>query len=105
MVFERDDLVSTVPFQGPEFACELDRAFVGFRARIGEEHLIEAAVIGQSLCELEAGAVVKSRARRQQQLCLCRQRIGDLGRGVAKAIDRPPLDEVEIALAGVVPQV
>ncbi len=102
---EGDDLVGAVLVQGAVFAREFDRAFVGFRARIGEEHLIEAAVIGQRLCELEAGAVVKSRTRRQQQFCLCRQRFGDLGRGVAKAIDRPTLDEVEIALAAVVPQV
>src|SRR5258705_13861973 len=38
---------------GAVFAREFDRAFVGFRAGIGEEHLVEATAIGQSLGELQ----------------------------------------------------
>ena len=52
----------------------------------------------------EAGAVVERRARRQQRCGLRGKRIGDGRRRMAEAIDRPALDEVEIALAAVVPQ-
>jgi hypothetical protein len=101
---ERDDLVSTIAVQGAEFASELDRALIGFRARIGEEDLIEAAVIDQGLCQLEARRVVKRRTWRQQQLCLRGEGFGDFRWRVAQAIDRPALNEIEIALAGVIPQ-
>ncbi len=102
--FECDDLVSTIAVQGAVFASQLDRALVGFRARIGEEDLIEATAIDQGCCQLEAGRVVESRARRQQQLCLLRERFGNNRRRVAKTIDRPTLYEVKIALAAVIPQ-
>src|SRR5439155_15498688 len=102
--FERDDLVSAIAVQGAVFARKLDRALIGFRARIGEERLIEATVIDQRLCQLEAGGVVKSGTWRQQQLCLRRERFGDLRRRMAQAIDRPALNEIEIAFAVVIPQ-
>ena len=101
---ERDDLVSAIAMQGAVFPRKLDRALVGFRARIGEEHLIEAAVIDQGLCQLEARRVVKGRTWRQQQLCLRRKRFDDDRRRMAQAIDRPALNEIEIALAGFIPQ-
>src|SRR6202035_6110120 len=102
--FEGDDFVRAVLMKGSVFAGELDRALVGCRAGIGEEHLVEAAVINQSLCQLEARAVVEGRAWRQQQFCLCCERLCDDGRRVTDAVDRPTLDKIEIALAAIVPQ-
>src|SRR5450631_751059 len=99
-----DDFASAVLVQGAVSAREFYRAFVGFRAGIGKEHLVEAAASDQRLGELEAGGVVKRRARRQQPFCLFGERLGDFRRRMAEAIDRPPLDEVEIALAAVVPK-
>ena len=50
-VLEGDDLVAifagSVRVQLTPLARELDRAFVRFRATIGEEHAIEAGVLGQ----------------------------------------------------------
>jgi len=86
------------------FARELDRAFVGFATRIGKEHLVEAALLDQRVGELQAGIVVIGRARGDQKLGLRGQRVGHDIRRVAEAIHRPALDEIEIALAGVVPQ-
>ena len=102
---EGDDLVGAVSVQGAVFARELDGAFVGLRARIGEEHLVEAAVIDQRFCQCEAGAVVERRARGEQQFGLGCERIGNGRRRVAEAIDRPALDEIEVALAAVIPQI
>ena len=103
--FERDDLVSAVAVQGAVFPGELDRALIGFCAGIGEEHLVEATIIDQGLCQLEARCVVKGGTWGQQQLCLRRERFGDFRRRVAQAIDRPTLNEIEIALAGFIPQI
>src|ERR1700676_4435227 len=97
--FDSDDFVRAVLVRGAVFAGQLYRAFVGFCAGIGEEHLVEAAVIDQSLCQLEAWAVVEGRAWRQQQFYLCCERLCDDGRRVANAVDRPTLDKIEIALA------
>ena len=64
--FEGDDLVSAGTVQSAVFAGQLDRALVGFGARIGEKHLIETALLDQSPGELEARGVVECRTRRQQ---------------------------------------
>src|SRR5207253_8671928 len=64
--FEGDDFERAGPVQGAVFAGELDRALIGLRARIGEEHLIEAALLDQCPGELEALYVVEGRAWRQQ---------------------------------------
>ena len=101
---EGDDPVRVALVQGAIFTCELDRALIGFRAGIGEEHLIEATLVDQRLCQLEAGGIVKGRTWGQQQLCLRRERFGNFGRRMAEAIDCPALNEIEIALAGVIPQ-
>ena len=102
---EGDDLVGAALVQRAEFARELDCALIGFGAGIGKEHLVEAAVGDQRVCQLQAGPVEERRARRQQQLCLRGKRVGDDGRRVAEAIDRPALHEIEIALAAVVPEI
>src|SRR5436190_13398288 len=102
--FKRDDLVGAIAMPCPEFARELDRALIRLRAGIGEENLIEAAVIHQRFCQLKAGPVVESWTGRQQHLGLSRQRFGYRRRGMAKTIDRPTLDEVEVAPAAVIPQ-
>src|ERR1700692_3933905 len=102
--FKGDDFVRAVSMHDVVFAGEFYCALVGFGARIGKEHLVEAAVIDQSFCQFEAWAIVEGRAWRQQQLCLRGKRLCDDGRRVAEAIDRPALHEVEIALAAIIPQ-
>ena len=64
---EGDDLVGAAPVQRAVFAREFDRTLIGFGTGIGEEHLVEAAVICQRLRQLQARTVVKRWARRQQQ--------------------------------------
>ena len=64
--FESDDLVSTAFVQGAVFARELDRAFIGFCTGIGEEYLVEAAVLGHCLGELQRDVIVVRRARGDQ---------------------------------------
>src|SRR4051812_25942652 len=102
--FKGDDLVRAIPMPCAKLARELDRALIRFRTRIGEEHLIEATLIYQRLCQLQARRVEKGRARRKQQFRLFGQRFSDDRWGVPEAIDRPALHEIEVALAGVVPQ-
>jgi hypothetical protein len=103
--FEGDDFERTVLVLRAVFPRQLDRAFIGFGARIGEEYLVEAGVGDERVGKLQAGPVVESRARGQQQLGLRRERIGHDSRRMAEAVNRPALHEIEIALAAVVPQI
>ena len=49
-------MISCAPLvAASKFARELDRAFVGFGAGIGKEHLIEAAVGDQRLASFRLG--------------------------------------------------
>jgi hypothetical protein len=102
---EGDDLMRAAFVQRTEFARELDRALIGLGARVRKEHLVEAAVGDQRVGQFQAGLVEERGARRQQQLCLRRNRVGNDGRRMAEAIDGPALHEIEIALAAVVPQI
>ena len=74
-------MISNAPFlcSAAVFARELDRAFVGLRAGVGKEHLVEAAVVDQRLRQLQARLVVERRARRQQPLGLRGKRVRDDG--------------------------
>src|SRR5690242_18587885 len=102
---EGDDLERSVLMQGAIFARELDRAFIGFSAGTGEEHLVKAALIDKRLRELEASGVVVRGARRNQEFCLRRKGLRQAGRRVTETVHRPALDEIEIALARIVPEV
>ena len=102
---EGDDLIGAILVQRAVFAREFYGAFVGFGAGIGKEHLVETRMIHERFCELQADRVVVSGARRQQQFGLRGKGFGHGRRRVAEAVHRPALDEVEIALAGVVPEV
>ena len=64
--FEGNDLIGAIAVPLTVFAGEFDRAFIGFRAGIGEEHLIETTAIDQGPCQLEARGIVESRTWRQQ---------------------------------------
>ena len=82
--FEGDDFERAVLVFRAVFPRELDGALIGFRAGIGEENLIEAAVLDQRFRQLEAGTVVEGGARRQQQLGLRGKRFGDDRRRMAE---------------------
>jgi hypothetical protein len=68
------------------------------------KRLVERAVRHQRLRERDTRGVMVSGARCYQQVGLLGEGIGDDPRRMAEAIDRPALDEIKIALAGVVPQ-
>lgn len=101
-VVERDDLVRAVPELAPPFARELDRTFIRFRAAVREEHLVEHAVLREEAGELRHRLVVERGRRVQQLLGLRLQRLDEAFVAVAEAVDRPALDEIQVALAGVV---
>src|SRR5437762_12753902 len=100
--FEGDDFESAVLVFCAVFPRELDGALVGLRAGIGEEDLIEAAVLDQRFRKLQARTVVEGGTRRQQQPGLRGERFRNGRRRMAERVDGPALHEVEIALAGVV---
>ena len=103
--FEGDDFERAILVLRTVFPRELDGAFVGLRAGIGEEYPIEAAVLDQRLRKLQAGAVVEGGAWRQQQFGLRGKRFSNGRRRMAERVDGPALHEVEIALARVVPEI
>jgi len=102
--FEGDDLERTVLVQGAVFACELDRALIGFGAGIGEEHLIEATSVDERFRQHQARGIVIRGACGDQRLRLRRDRVRHARRRMAEAVHRPSLDEVEIAFARIIPQ-
>ncbi|CAM2158588.1 conserved hypothetical protein [Paraburkholderia tropica] len=101
-VVERDDLERAVAMLFAPLARELDRAFVGFGAAVGEEHLVEAAMLGEQARETRHRLVVEGRRRIDEQARLLVHRFDHAVVAVAEAVDRPALNEVEIALAFVV---
>ena len=99
-----DDLEGAAFVLPAPLARQLDRAFVGFGAAVGEEHAMEAGMCGQQVGQPDRGFVVERRAGRDQFRCLGHQCLDDaLGR-VPERIDRPALHEIEVLLAVVVPQ-
>jgi hypothetical protein len=84
--FEGDDFERAVLVFGAVLSRELDGALIGLPAGIGEEDLIEAAVLDQRFRKLEAGAVVEGGARRQQQFGLCGKRFRNGRRRMAERV-------------------
>ena len=98
-VVEGDDLPGAVAPGGAPFPRQLDGAFVGLGAAVGEEHLIESAQGGQALGQLQGGRVVESGTRVDQRLALRAERGADRRMAVAEGVDGPALDEVEPGVA------
>src|SRR5579864_3348438 len=103
--FKGDDFICAVLVQGAVFPRELDRAFVSLRAGVSEEHVVEATQVGERLCQLQAGVVVIGRARRDQALGLRRNCLCQYRRRVAEAVHGPALNEIQITLSRVVPEI
>jgi len=84
-------------------ARELDRGFVGFTARVAEEHAVGAAYCRELVREsflfgdaVEVGGVDQTRA-------LLRDRPGEFRVTVAERVDRDSRKRIEVPLAGFVP--
>jgi hypothetical protein len=103
-VIQGDDLIGAVAMDLPPLAGELDGALVRLRTAVGEERLIKSAQPGDLLGQRDHRLVIESRAAVDELCCLPRDRIDDRARTMAETIDRPALNEVEIALAGFVRQ-
>ena len=99
-----DDLVGAVALLGAELARELDGAFVGLRAGVREEHLVEAAALGEGLRQTDARFVEESGAGRDEHLRLPRQRFGQNSWRVPQAVHRPALHEIQVLAPVLVPQ-
>src|SRR5262245_12022415 len=85
-------------------ARQLDRALVRLRTAITEEHLVEPGCLGEQGREAAHGLVVVRGAAVDQALALGGERVQNDARRVAQTVDGPALDEVEIALAVVIPE-
>ena len=81
----------------------LDGALVGLRAAVGEEDLVEAAVLDEKLGELELRDGVELVGGLDECPRLLRYGLGQDGVGVADVRDGPAGREVEVFVALVVP--
>ena len=98
-VAKGDDLEGAIAVQLPPLAGQLDRALVGLGTGVGKEDAVEAGVGGEQAGQLDHRGVVEGRAGIEQLAGLRRQRRGNFRRAMAETIDRPALNEIEIALA------
>ena len=103
-VVEGDDLVRAVLVATAPLARQLDGTLVGLRPRVSEEGPPEVGVLGEQARQLQRRLVVEGGTRRDERPGLRGERVHHRGRTMAQAIDRPALDEVEVALADMVGQ-
>src|SRR5690606_22741281 len=101
-VIHGDDLVSAVAMQLTPFTCQLDGAFIGLRTAVGKEHPVEARCTGDPLGQPNGRCVVERGRWIDQLAALFLERPSDRRRAMSKTIDRPPLDEIQVSLAGVI---
>lgn len=99
-----DDLVGAVLIDLAPFARQLDGAFVGFAAAVGEEDAVEDRGAGEALGQFDGGQVVERRRGVHQQLGLVQQGLLHFRGAVAQGVDGPALDEVQVSLARVILQ-
>ena len=80
-------------------AGELDLAFVGLSAGVGEEDLVEAAVLDDELRGLDGGLIVEVVGAVQDRLGALLEALHDRGMAVAQTVDGDTADEVEVLVA------
>src|SRR5262249_41106541 len=99
-----DDLRSAGAMASAPLARQLDRALVRLRAAIAEKHLVEPRRLGEQGREAPHGPVVIRGTAVDQPLALRHERVQHDARAMAETVDGPALDEVEIALAILIPE-
>ena len=78
---------------------ELDLAFVGLGTGVGEEDLVEAAVLNDQLRGLNSRLVVEVVGAVQDRLGALLEALDDRGMAVAQTVDGDTADEVEVLVA------
>ena len=80
-------------------AGELDLAFVGLSAGVGEQHLVEAAVLDDELRGLDGGLIVEVVGAVQDRVGALFEALHDRGMAVTETVDGDTADEVEVLVA------
>ena len=80
-------------------AGELDLAFVGLGAGVGEEDLIEAAVLDDQLRSLNSRLIVEVVGAVQNRVGALFEALHDRGMAVTETVDGDTADEVEVLVA------
>jgi len=101
-IFEGNDLERALAMLAAPFAGQLDGPFVGLGSGIGEKDPVENRATDEALGQFHGRRIVEGGAGIDEPGGLVGQGACDGRVAVAQAVDRPALDEIEVAFAGLV---
>ncbi len=102
-IVRRNDLEGAVLLLAAPLARQLNRRFVRLRAAVLEVDAVHAGVLNEQLSRLHLRHREEDVGDVDKRLGLVRQRLDDDRVAVAQAVGGDALEEVEVCLAGVVP--
>jgi len=95
-VVKGDYLVGAFALQRAPLACQFDGPFVGLSATVGKENMVKGTVLRQQAGQLQHGLIVEGGAWIDQCCALLLQCTDNRRMTVAKTIDGPALDKVQV---------